>query len=256
MPEISPSKYTVHATWDDAPHLDAKTKRELWDSTPPYLRDARAKGIPSLGAGAIYPIPWDEVSCEPFPIPVHWKRGYGMDVGWNYTAAFWLAEDPVDGVLYGYAEYKARKALPLIHATAIKTRGEWITGAIDPASRGRNQKDGTRLFNDYIQQGLHLTLANNEVDAGLDFIWSLLSIGRLKLFRTLTETEKEYRMYRRERVMGKFEVETAQVVKKNDHLMDSKRYAVRTFEKIGAVRPAADRDQITDFTPSDARTNY
>jgi len=34
-------KFVVMATWDDAPHLDADAKKELWRSIPPYQRDAR-----------------------------------------------------------------------------------------------------------------------------------------------------------------------------------------------------------------------
>ena len=74
MPEITDSKYLVTAGWDDAPHLDPKAKEELLSSIPPYLRDARSKGIPSLGSGAIYPISEDEISVPYFDIPVYWPR--------------------------------------------------------------------------------------------------------------------------------------------------------------------------------------
>jgi hypothetical protein len=43
-------KFTVMATWDDAPHLDEKTRAELFASIPAYQRDARTKGIPQLGS--------------------------------------------------------------------------------------------------------------------------------------------------------------------------------------------------------------
>ncbi len=53
MGQVTETKYTVMAGWDDVPHLDERTKRKLLASTQPYLRDARSKGIPSLGTGAI-----------------------------------------------------------------------------------------------------------------------------------------------------------------------------------------------------------
>ena len=65
MPQISPSRYMVNAGWDDVPHLDEQTKRELLDSTEPFLQDARSKGTPSLGAGAVWPIPLSEVLVTP-----------------------------------------------------------------------------------------------------------------------------------------------------------------------------------------------
>jgi hypothetical protein len=73
------------------PHLSAEQKAELWGSIPPYQRDARSKGIPQLGSGAIYPVPESEIVVDPFEIPLHWPRGYGLDVGWNRTAAIWGA---------------------------------------------------------------------------------------------------------------------------------------------------------------------
>jgi hypothetical protein len=32
-------------------------KASMWAGLPPHVRDARSKGIPALGQGAIYPIP-------------------------------------------------------------------------------------------------------------------------------------------------------------------------------------------------------
>jgi hypothetical protein len=116
MPEIqkidATSRVLITAGWDDVPHLDTQAKKELLDETPPWLRDARSKGIPSLGAGAIYPIPINEIECEPFAIPSHWPRAYALDVGWNWTAVLWMAYDYETLTRYLYAEYKAGEQLP------------------------------------------------------------------------------------------------------------------------------------------------
>lgn len=256
MPEITPSRYLVQASWGDVPHLDERAKADLLASTPEYMRDARSKGIPSLGAGAIYPIPWENVSCEPFPIPDHWRRGYGLDVGWNRTAAVWKAEDPATGVIYSYAEYYGSQAVPLIHAEAIKTRGAWIQGAIDPASRGRGQSDGKRLFKEYKALGLNLKLAENAVEAGLDHNWLLLEMGRHVYFRSLVNTEREYRLYRRARKVDENGVTKVKVVKKDDHLMDADRYGLMTFDKIARVRPAEDRGEAAFTQAADTRAGY
>jgi len=100
MPAVSNSRYLVQAGWDSVPHLDEKTKKELLESTPPHLRDARAHGIPSLGAGAIYPVPLTEIEVEPFAIPAFWPRAYALDVGWRRTAAIWGAKDPSCDTIY------------------------------------------------------------------------------------------------------------------------------------------------------------
>lgn len=228
MPEISASRYQIQAGWDDVPHLDAKTKKELLDSTPPFLRDARSKGIPSLGAGAIYPIPLDEISCNPIAIPRHWKKGFAIDVGWNKTAALWGAQDPADGVIYVYSEYYRGQVEPIIHATAVKGRGSWIRGAIDPASRTSSQTDGQQLLALYQAQGLQLVPAVNGVDAGLFACWERLSTGRVKVFKNLQNFRAEYALYRRD--------EKGKIVKKFDHLMDAFRYLVMTWDQIAAVQ--------------------
>ncbi len=248
MPEVSPSRYLVQAGWDDVPHLNAKTKAELLDSTPPYLRDARSKGIPGLGAGAIYPVAESEIIVDPFVIPAYWRRGYGMDVGWNRTAAIWGAQDPTDGVIYAHAEHYMGQALPVVHATAIKGRGEWIKGAIDPASRSAGQDDGKKLLAQYRSLGLKLTEADNAVETGLHLVWSLLSTGRLKLFRTLQNTLAEYRIYRRD--------EKGKIVKANDHLMDALRYMIMTWAKVASTRPMAANDLEAAFQPLDPKVAY
>jgi len=38
---------------------------------------------------------------------------------------------------------------PILHAQAIKSRGDWIRGVFDPAARGRSQVDGSKLIEIY-----------------------------------------------------------------------------------------------------------
>ena len=228
MPEVSPSRYLVQAGWDHVPHLDEQTKRELLASTPPHLRDARTQGIPSLGSGAIYPIGLEEILVKPFAIPAYWPRAYALDVGWRKTAALWGAKDPSDGTLYLYAEYYRGQEKPAVHADAIKARGSWLRGAIDPAARNRGQEDGKQLLAAYKASGLNLVPAINAVESGLYEVWRLLSIGRIKVFTTLQNFQSEYRMYRRD--------EKGRVVKEFDHLMDDLRYLVMTWDAIASVQ--------------------
>lgn len=219
----------VQATWDDAPHLDDKSKEELWNSIPPHERDARSKGIPVLGVGKVYPVPEDSILVEPFEMPRWWPRAYALDVGWNKTAALWGAWDRDSDVVYLYSEYYAGQQPPAVHASAIKTRGEWMTGAIDPASAGANQKDGSTLIEEYRAQGLHLTPADNTVEAGIHSVYQRLSSGGLKVFNTLQSWLSEYRIYRRD--------EKGKIVKENDHLMDAMRYLIMTGMAHADIEP-------------------
>jgi hypothetical protein len=230
MPAVSESRYLVQAGWSDVPHLSEQTQRELLASTLPHLRDARSKGIPSLGAGAIYPIPESEFVVAPFAVPHFWPKAYGMDVGWNRTAALWGAIDRSCDCVYVYTEHYRGQAEPSIHTAAIKARGAWIPGVIDPASRGRSQKDGEQLLENYRQLGLNLDVAKNGVDAGLFDVWERLSTGRLKVFSTCTNLLAEYRLYRRD--------EKGRIVKEFDHLMDALRYLIVSGLDRAIVEPA------------------
>jgi hypothetical protein len=245
VPAVSPSAWLTTAGWDDVPHLDPQVRKELLERTPPYLRDARSKGTPSLGAGAIYPIPESEIMVAPFPIPDFWKRAYALDVGWNRTAVLWGADDPESGVAYLYSEYYAGQQLPTVHAQAIKARGDWIPGVVDPASRGRSQKDGEQLFADYENLGLHLTTADNAVEAGIYDVWAMLATGRLKVMSHLQNFWAEYRLYRRD--------EKGHIIKKNDHLMDDMRYYVRSGRGVAKVKPVGGQfRQTSGGTPNRA----
>lgn len=212
------SKYVVMATWDDVPHLSDTVKKELWESIPPYQRDARSKGVPQLGSGAIFPVPESDIAITDFEIPDHWPRCYALDVGWNRTAAIWAATDREDGTVYLYSEHYRGQAEPVVHAEAIKSRGSWIPGVIDPAARGRGQKDGDQLLQIYKDLGLDVSPANNAVEAGIHSVWMRLSGGRLKVFKSLQNWFAEFRIYRRD--------QDGKIVKENDHLMDTTRYLI------------------------------
>src|SRR5215217_1665653 len=188
------SRFCVVATWDDVPHLTEAQKKELWDSVPPHEREARAKGIPTMGSGAIYPVEEERYLIDPFDLPEHWPKAYGMDVGWNRTAAVWGSWDRTSDVVYLYSEHYMGQAEPSIHADAIKARGEWIPGAVDPASQGSGQVDGKKLMDEYRKLGLHLVAADNAVEAGIHAVYQRLSSGRLKVFKNLGSLRAELKL--------------------------------------------------------------
>jgi phage terminase large subunit-like protein len=214
----STSKYCIQIDWDDVPHLTKGDKEELLAAIPPYQRDARTRGIPALGSGVIYPVPESTFIVEPFEIPRTWPVAYGLDVGWNRTAATWGAYDRASDVVYIYSEHYVAEAPPQIHADSIKARGVWIPGAIDPASAGSSQLDGRRLIDEYRSLGLDLSPADNAVEAGIMAVYRRLSSGRLKIFRTCVNLVSEMRLYRRD--------EKGKIVKERDHAVDGLRYLI------------------------------
>jgi hypothetical protein len=228
--EPDPNRFVIGMGFDDAPHLSPESKAKLLASFPPHERDARSKGIPQLGSGAIYPVPESEIVVDDFPIPDHWPRAYGMDVGWNRTGVPWGAWNKESDIVYLYAEHYRGQAEPAIHAQSIRARGEWIPGVIDPASRGRTQTDGQQLFELYKQMGLDLEFASNAVEAGIYEVWQRLSTGRLKIFRSMSNWISEFRLYRRD--------DKGRIVKQNDHLMDATRYLIMSGLSRAKTKPA------------------
>lgn len=230
------SRFIVTADWENnAPHLTPQARQELLDGIPAFQRDARTKGIPQLGAGVIYPVLEEDILCDPFPIPDHYPRGYGLDVGWQRTAALWDAVDPETGIAYRYDEHYRSEAPPEVHAAAIRLRGVWIPGRIDPAARGRSQDDGKKLLTLY-RKAIYgedaegeplLGIAVNAVETGIYSELMALQQGLLKIFRTRCPNWlAERRLYRRN--------ERGQIIKKNDHALDAGRY--RTASGNGWLR--------------------
>ncbi len=228
----STDTYVVMASWDDAPHLTEEAKADLISKIPLYQRDARMRGIPQMGAGAVYPIAESEVIVPPRIIERHWPRCFGLDVGWKRTAAIWLGRDPDTGVTYAYHEYYRageEGMTPSVHAAAIMGPGKWIPGVIDPAARGRSQIDGRQLFQMYTDLGLNITAAKNAVEAGVYEVHEALAQGQLKIFSTLTNFREEFRLYRRD--------EKGKIVKERDHLQDALKYAWVSGRDVMVPKP-------------------
>lgn len=228
-------KMYVQAGWDDVPHLDEGSKRKVLATMLPYQIAARTKGEPSLGAGAIYPIPESDITVPARSYPWSWPRGYGMDVGWNRTAVCFVTQDMGSGVYYVYDEHYMSVGEPSSHANAVRARGEFMRGVIDPAARGRSQHDGRQLLDTYQQLGLNLEAADNAIETGLLQVWTMLIEGRLKVCANCTNLLSEFRKYHRD--------EKGNIVKKNDHLMDALRYFVMSGRDLMRMRPAAERDK-------------
>lgn len=216
MSEVKNTVAIIQAGWDDAPWLSEQEKAMMLEATPPSLRDARSKGIPTVGSGNVYPIPVSAIVERPFSIPHYWRRIFGMDVGVKRTAVVWMAINPDTNVKYVYDEYYGGEAPIEVHFQAIKQRGLWIPGVIDPASNARGF-DGNRLMSMYRNMGLNIRPADNDVEVGIYKIYNDLASGTMKVFNHLNNFLGEYQLYSRD-ING-------QIIKRNDHLMDAWRYA-------------------------------
>lgn len=230
--EAKKYKVLVNAGWDDVPHLDPETKAALIATTPPFQRDARTKGIPQLGSGAVYGYPESELIVPTMAIPAHWVYCAGADAGGGAkpTAAVWLAADPrVGGQVQLYDEYKRESPEVALHLSAMKAKGDWIPFWMDAAALLITEHDAEQLVNVYRRGGLKVNLPNKAVESGIQAVWELISAGRFKVQAHCVGWLKEFRMYQRD--------EHGRIVKRDDHLMDSSRYAVQSGLSGAIPRP-------------------
>ena len=140
--------------------------------------------------------------------------------------------------MYLYSVHKASAAEPVLHATAIKSRGDWIPGVGDCAALIVTGQDAVQIIETYKQLGLDLELPDKAVEAGIYDVWTLLSTGMLKVFASCKAFFEEYRLYRRD--------DKGRIVKQNDHLCDSLRYAVRSGLGRAKVKPGAPKRVVQD----------
>ena len=190
----------------------------------------------------MFTTPLESVLVEPFTIPDTWPRMYGLDVGWNVTAAVWGALDPNTGTVYAYDEHYQGEQFPQHHAFSIKMRGDWIRGVIDPAAEGRSQRDGNQLMREYKELGLKLLPADNTLEAGLHKMNEMFSTGRLKIFTTCRNLQKEYMLYKR-KLNGSIDPHC------DDHSIDGLRYIINNMQRMSS-KAEHSRSGNIKYTPT------
>lgn len=233
-----PYKFVTQVSWEEVPHLSEEWKAQALAAYSDHEREARSRGIPSLGSGAIFPVSESTFVIEPFQMPVWWPKAYGIDFGWaNPTAVIWGAKDPQSGILYLYSEHSQAKVTAPLHASAIKARGHWMTGAGDPAGFIGSGPSGNCYAAEYAELDLDLMPSPggpNSKDARIAKVLTLLETGMLKVSSALVKFMSEYRIYRRG--------ENGKIVKNNDHLMDATQYLICEFDNICQMPPDPDAE--------------
>lgn len=207
----------------DVEHYTDEERAAIIDGWPAHEREARAKGIPQLGSGRIFPISEDAIKIEPFPIPAHWFVLAGIDFGFDHpTAAAKIAWDKDADVIYVTHCYRKREATPVIHAGALKSWG--IIPWSWPHDGNNDTAAGENLATQYRNQGLSFLPeratdedGTNSVEAGLMDMLDRMQTERLKVFSNLNDWFEEFRLYHRK---------DGKIVKENDDILSATRYAI------------------------------
>lgn len=255
--------HVTNMTISDAEHYTPEQVAAIIASYPEHERDARAKGIPILGSGRVFPVAEDAIKVKAFPIPSHWPRIAAIDFGVDHpTAVVWLAWDRDSDTLYVTDTY--RKSEPGIagHSMAVRSRGEWVPVAWPHDGLQRDKGgSGEQLAKQYKDQGLNMLKdkvtfedGSNGVEAGLSEMLTRMQTMRLRVFSHLEDWFEEFRLYHRKDGM---------VVKVTDDLMSATRYAMmgRRFAKTqeeaeARVRPGRGMPTVPSFGVFDPTTGY
>ncbi len=221
----TPGTHVTQMTIDDAGHYSPEERAAIIASYPIHEREARAKGIPTMGSGRVFPIDEETIKCPAIVIPSHWPQICGLDFGWDHpSAGVRMAWDRDSDVLYVTACHRAREQTPLLFAGAVKPWGDWLPWAWPHDGLQHDKGSGEQLAKQYKQHGLNMTQeratfpdGTNGVEAGISEMMDRMQTGRLKVFAHLNDWWEEFRLYHRKDGL---------IVKKGDDLMSATRYAM------------------------------
>lgn len=226
-------------TIDDAEHFSPEERKRIEARYPEHEREARARGIPILGSGRVFPIADSRILIPPFKLPDHWPVIGGLDFGWDHpTAAVKLAWDRDNDIVYLTREHRLSKATPKQHVSTI---GDKSWGAIKWAwphdGMVADKGSGEQLAKQYKAAGLdmlpqHAQFANgsNSVEAGVLEMLERMNDGRWKVFEGPCPLwMEEFRLYHRE---------DGKLIKQHEDLISASRYAMMMlrFARIEQVR--------------------
>jgi phage terminase large subunit-like protein len=125
--EKSPDRSVVQMTLDDVDHYTKDEKEKIAASYAPHEREARTKGVPTLGSGRIFPVAESMIAIEQRDFPRHWPRIGGMDFGWTHPfAAVELVWDRDSDTVYVSRCYRVKETTPVIHASALRPWGRSV----------------------------------------------------------------------------------------------------------------------------------
>jgi len=227
------TRSVTRMTIDDAEHYTPEQRAAIVASYPEHEREARAKGIPQLGSGRVFPVSESSIKVAAFAIPAHWPQIGGLDFGWDHpTAAARLAWDKDADCIYQTHCYAAREQTPLHHAGALKPWGDWLPWAWPHDGLQHDKGSGEALKDQYRKHGLAM-LPNkathvdggNGLEAGIVEMLERMETGRFKVFDHLEDWFEEFRQYHR--VDGL-------IVKEFDDRISATRYAMmmKRFAKV------------------------
>jgi len=164
-----------------------------------------------------------------------WAHFRAMDHGFNNpTCWLWLCADE-EGRIVVYDEYYVAGEIVSYHARQVTERTsligiEPVYSVGDPSIRNRDPITGTSVQLEYIDYGLAIAEANNDVRAGINRIANLFRNNQLFICSNCEKLIWEIQRYRWKRWLHRKTAAENNVrdepAKKDDHACDALRYGV------------------------------
>lgn len=236
----------VSMTIDDVEHYTPEQRAAIIAAYPEHEREARARGIPMMGSGMVFPVAESMVSCEPFPIPPHWARICGIDFGIDHPAAFaCLAHDRDTDTVYLYDGWRLKGKSAAEQAMVILAKGyARMPWAWPHDGLHRDKGAGTQLVKQYKDFGLNMLAeraqfdttsdgkaGGHSVEAGVSMMLERMQTRRFRVFSTVTDFFEEMRQYHRK---------DGVIVKEDDDLLSATRYALMMLRKARTANELAE----------------
>lgn len=234
LDEPDENRGVTSMTIDDALHIPAEQRAAIIAAFLPHEREARARGVPTLGSGRIFMALEDSVTEPPIEfVPAHWVKLWGVDFGIDHPfGAVLILWDRDADVIHVHHTYRVTDALPIQHAEAVKK----VAGEVPvawPNDGNVRRDDGKPMADHYKRHGLkmlssHATWPDGSVstEAGILEMDEREKSGRLKYARHLSDLLEERRFYHRK---------DGQIVKIKDDLISALRVAIMTKRSARAV---------------------
>jgi phage terminase large subunit-like protein len=255
--EESPDRGVVTMTIEDALHIPPEERERIIAGYPAHEREARARGVPMLGSGRVFPVAEELIAEEAMQFtPPHWPKLWGIDFGIGHAfGAVLYAWDKDADALHIVHAFRMKDARPIDHAKAMKPFGVDIPVAWPRDGTNRDKGSGKPLSTFYRDEGLmmlpdHATFVDGSVstEAGVQEMFDRMTTGRFKVAKHLAEWWEEFRTYHRKDGL---------IVKLRDDLMSASRIGVmakrfarvsgerkRTTRAVSGYRPRQDRDNL------------
>ncbi len=283
LTDPTPDRIDINMTIEEAEHYTPEERAAIIASYPAHEREARAKGVPILGSGRIFPVEEAIITVAPFDMPDLWPRIAGMDFGWDHpSAAAWLAWDRDNNIIYVYASMREREQTAAQFSPGILQHGQWIPMAWPADGLQHEKGSGFQLAQQYRDAGVNMLHEHAQfpetgdenghkvslvsVEAGLQAMLQAFKANdpaeyarqqelltragrgnekplRIKVFSGLDTWFAEFRLYHRK---------DGKVVKLVDDLMSATRYAYMML-RYACVPPDPQKNQLNPKRRTDWR---